>query len=188
MVVEANVGVNKANYFVKRSFSHQVKIDQGGEVKESLRLDYQNNSSSEAFPAGRYKSYLRIYTPLRSELIEVNIKNPLTGEVVKVEDKEIKEDHSKQVFGFLLEVPIQENRSVEIVYRLGDKLDEKTERYQLVLQKQPGIEDQAFSFWFIPPVGVNVLPEQMKFSQASEGVVFSPKFGEDLVFEINLVK
>jgi hypothetical protein len=77
---------------------------------------------------------------------------------------------------------------VEIVYRLGDKLDEKTERYQLVLQKQPGIEDQAFSFWFIPPVGVNVLPEQMKFSQASEGVVFSPKFGEDLVFEINLVK
>lgn len=188
MVVEANVGVNKANYFVKRSFSHQVKIDQGGEVKESLRLDYQNNSSSEAFPAGRYKSYLRIYTSLRSELIEVNIKNPLTGEVVKVEDKEIKEDHSKQVFGFLLEVHIQENRSVEIVYRLGDKLDEKTERYQLVLQKQPGIEDQAFSFWFIPPVGVNVLPEQMKFSQASEGVVFSPKFGEDLVFEINLVK
>jgi len=187
MVVEANVGVNKANYFVKRSFSHQVKFGEEGEVKETLHLDYQNNSSSEAFPAGRYKSYVRIYTPLKSELMAINIKNPLSGETVGVQDKEIKEEHDRQVFGFLLEVPIQENRSVEIVYRLGEKIKEM-EKYQLVLQKQPGIEDQAFSFWIIPPVGVSVLSKQMKSSQASEGVVFNPQFNQDLVFEINLVK
>jgi len=188
MVVEANVGVNKANYFVKRSFSHQVKFGEEGEVKEILRLDYQNNSSSEAFPAGRYKSYVRIYTPLKSELMAINIKNPLSGETIAVQEKEIKEEHDRQVFGFLLEVPIQENRSVEIVYRLGEKMEKEMEKYQLVLQKQPGIEDQAFSFWVIPPVGVSVLSKQMKSSQASEGVVFNPQFNQDLVFEINLVK
>ncbi|MCJ7829577.1 DUF4012 domain-containing protein, partial [Patescibacteria group bacterium] len=188
MVVEANVGVNKANYFVKRSFSHQVKIEEGGEIKETLRLDYQNNSSSEAFPAGRYKSYVRIYTPLKTELLGINIKNPLTGETKEIQDKEVKEEHGLQVFGFLLEVPIQENRSVEIVYRLGEKMEEGVEKYQLVLQKQPGIEDQTFSFWMIPPIGVSVLSKQMKSSQASEGVVFNPQFNQDLVFEINLVK
>ena len=187
MVVEANVGVNKANYFVKRSFSHQVKLGEEGEVKEALHLDYQNNSSSEAFPAGRYKSYVRIYTPLKSELMAINIKNPLTGETIGVQDKEIKEEHDRQVFGFLLEVPIQENRSVEITYQLAKKA-EGAEKYQLVLQKQPGIEDQSFSFWMIPPVGVSVLSKQMKSSQTSEGVVFNPQFNQDLVFEINLVK
>ncbi|MCX6724871.1 MAG: hypothetical protein NTV20_02110, partial [Candidatus Shapirobacteria bacterium] len=188
MVVEANVGVNKANYFVKRSFSHQVKIDQEGEVKETLRLDYQNNSTSEAFPAGRYKSYVRIYTPLKSELMAINIKNPLSGETIAVQDKEIKEEHDRQVFGFLLEVPIQENRSVEITYRLSEKVNSDEGQYQLLIQKQPGIEDQAFSFWIIPPVGVGVLSKQMKSSRASEGVIFNPQFNQDLVFEINLVK
>ena len=188
MVVEANVGVNKANFFLKRSFSHQVKIDQEGEVKETLRLDYQNNSSSEAFPAGRYKSYVRIYTPLKSELMAINIKNPLSGETIAVQDKEIKEEHDRQVFGFLLEVPIQENRSVEITYRLSEKINNDEGQYQLLVQKQPGIEDQSFSFWFVPPVGLSALPRQMKFSQGSEGIIFNPQFNQDLVFEINLVK
>jgi hypothetical protein len=187
MVAEANVGVNKANFFLKRSFSHQVKISEGGVVKETLRLDYQNNSISEAFPAGRYKSYVRIYTPLQTELLGINIKNPLTGETKEVQDKEVKEEHNLQVFGFLLEVPIQENRSVEITYQLAKKT-EGSENYQLLLQKQPGIEDQSFSFWFVPPAGVTALPRQMKFSQGSEGIIFNPQFNQDLVFEINLVK
>ena len=190
MVVEANVGINKANYFLKRSFSYQVKIEGGGEIKETLRLDYQNNSSSEAFPAGRYKSYVRIYTPPQTELLGINIKNPLNGEIKEIQSKEveIKQEHNKNVFGFLLEVPIQESRSVEITYTLGQKFEEGVEKYELVLQKQPGIEDQAFSFWFIPPEGMVALPPQMKFSQGPEGIIFNPQFNQDLVFEINLIK
>jgi len=187
MVAEANVGVNKANFFLKRSFSHQVKVEEGGVVKETLRLDYQNNSTSEAFPAGRYKSYVRIYTPLKTELIGLTIKNPITGEIKEVTEKETQQAHNLQVFGFLLEVPIQENRSVEITYQLAKEVG-GSEKYQLVLQKQPGIEDQSFSFWFVPPAGITALPRQMKFSQGSEGIIFNPQFNQDLVFEINLVK
>ncbi|MCJ7804283.1 DUF4012 domain-containing protein, partial [Patescibacteria group bacterium] len=48
MVVEANVGINKTNYFLKRSFSHRLQIKEDQTIQETLRLNYQNTSSSES--------------------------------------------------------------------------------------------------------------------------------------------
>lgn len=193
MVVEANVGINKANYFLKRSFSHQVKIEEGGEIKETLRLDYQNTSQSEAFPGGRYKTYIRVYTPLKSELVKIVIKNPQTKESKEwlrgAESDfvgEIKEEHGKQVFGFLLEIPPQENRSVEVAYQLAEKFTQQTEQYLFLLQKQSGIKDEVFSFWLTPPRGVVAFSKTIKATQTADGLVFSPKFDQDLIFEIGL--
>jgi hypothetical protein len=188
MVVEANVGINKANYFLKRSFSHQVKIETDGIIQETLNLDYQNVSPSEAFPAGRYKSYLRLYTPFGSELVSIKITDPQTGQIKEITEKEIKQENSYQVFGFLIEVPIQEKRSVEVVYKLSQKWDEFKNHYLFLLQKQPGIEDEAFSFWLTPPLGVTALANKLKPNQTTEGLFFSPQFNQDLVFEISLIK
>jgi hypothetical protein len=188
MVVEANVGINKANYFLKRSFSHQIKIDQEGSIEETLRLDYRNSSETEAFPAGRYKSYVRLYTPLGTELKDLKILDPSSGEVVEPSEKEIKQEHDKQVFGFLLEVPIKESRSVEVVYTLSEKVTSQTDQYLWLLQKQSGIKDESFNFWFLPPSGLQILPKGIKGTQTTEGFVFNPQFDQDLVFEINLVR
>jgi len=188
MVVEANVGINKTNYFLKRSFSHRLEIKEDQTIKETLRLSYQNNSSSESFPGGRYKSYLRLYTPLGSTLKQIKIINPLTGETNEVSEKEIKEEHNKQVFGFLLEVPVKESRSVEISWELSQKLTEDTDKYLFLLQKQPGINDETFSFWFITPANLEVLTTDLPGSQTAEGFLFNPVFDQDLVFEINLMR
>jgi len=188
MVAEANVGINKANYFLKRSFSHQIKIDQEGSIQETLRLDYHNDSQTEAFPAGRYKSYVRLYTPLGTELKSLKIINPSDGEAIEPSEKEIKQEHDKQVFGFLLEVPIKESRSVEVVYSLSEKVTERTDRYLWLLQKQAGIKDESFNFWFLPPSGLQILPKGIKGTQTTEGFVFNPQFDQDLVFEINLLR
>ncbi len=188
MVVEANVGINKSNYFLKRSFSHRLEIKDDQTIEGTLRLNYQNNSSSESFPGGRYKSYLRIYTPLGSTLKEIKIINPLSGETNEVSEREIKEEHGKQVFGFLLEVPIKESRSVEVTWGLSQKLTEDTDKYLFFLQKQPGIIDEAFSFWFITPDNLKVLTTGLPSSPTAEGFLFNPVFNQDLVFEINLVR
>ena len=188
MVVEANVGINKANYFLKRSFSHRLQIKEDQTIQETLRLNYQNTSSSESFPGGRYKSYVRLYTPAGSILKELKIINPLNGETTEVSEKEIKEEHGKEVFGFLLEIPIKESRSVEAVWELPQKFTEATEQYLFLLQKQPGINDEAFSFWFVPPANLKILTKGIKGSQTSEGFLFNPSFNQDLVFEINLVR
>ncbi|MCX6725731.1 MAG: DUF4012 domain-containing protein [Candidatus Shapirobacteria bacterium] len=188
MVIEANVGINKANYFLKRSLSHQIKIEENGDIKETLRLDYQNTSPSEAFPAGRYKSYIRLYTPLNSKLISLKVTNNQTGQVEEITDREIKQDHNYQVFGFLIEVPIQEKRSVEIVYQLDEKWESEIGHYLFFLQKQPGIQDESFNFWLQPSIGVTALVDKLKFAQTTEGLFLSPSFDQDLVFEFSLIK
>ena len=188
MVAEANVGINKANYFLKRSFSHQVQIKEDQTIQGTLRLNYQNNSSSESFPGGRYKSYIRLYTPLGSTLKGIKITNPLTGETTEVSEKEIKEEHNKQIFGFLLEVPVQESRSVEAVWELSSRLTGGIDKYFFLLQKQPGLNDEAFSFWFVSPTNLKILTQGIKGSPTSEGWLFNPPFNQDLVFEINFVK
>jgi hypothetical protein len=188
MVVEANVGINKTNYFLKRSFSHHLQIKEDQTIQETLRLNYQNNSSSNSFPGGRYKSYVRIYTPVGATLKGMKIINPLSGEVSEVLEREVKEEHGKQVFGFLLEVPIQESRSIEVAWKLPQKLSEETDKYLLLLQKQPGIKDEAFSFCFITPDELRISAAKPLGSRTSEGFIFNPSFDQDLVFEIDLVK
>jgi hypothetical protein len=188
MVVESNVGINKANYFVKRSLSYQVKISNEGIPEGTIQINYRNESQSEVFPAGRYKSYLRVYVPPKSELVGIRIKNPTTDEIKEVGEKEIKEEHEKQVFGFLLEVPIREARSVEVVWRLAEKLTTETTQYLLLLQKQSGIEDESFSFWFTPPADTKAFSGTPGSTQTTQGLVFTPKFDQDLIFEINLLR
>jgi len=188
MVAEANVGVNKANFFVKRNFSHQIKINKDGLIEETLRLGYQNTAQTEIFPAGKYKSFVRIYTPLKSELVKVALINPQTGttEEIEKEKVEVKEDHGKQVFGFLLEVPIQENRTIEVVYRLSEKIIGESIQYLLMLQKQSGIKDESFNFWFEPPPGMSIVSSKPLATAKPTGVVFSPKFESDLFFEVEM--
>ena len=190
MVVEANVGVNKANFFVKRNFSHQIKINEDGLIEETLKLGYQNTAQTEIFPAGKYRSFVRIYTPLKSELVKVALINPQTGitEEIEKEKVEVKEDHGKQVFGFLLEVPIQENRTIEVVYRLSEKMIGESIQYLLMLQKQSGIKDESFNFWFEPPPGMSIVSSKPLATAKPTGAVFSSKFEGDLVFEIGLTK
>lgn len=185
MMVEANLGVNKANYFVKRDLTHQVEITSQGEVKEKLQVRYQNQSQSENFPAGRYKNFLRILVPQGTRLVGVTINGK------PVEEEEISETEigEKLSFGVLVEVPIQQERVVEIEYQLAERIDfEKASQYLLVLQKQPGIRDEVFNFWLTLPEEVKFFNPQPEASQSLNSLLFKPEFSQDIVFEVGLVK
>jgi len=118
----------------------------------------------------------------------VALINPQTGttEEIEKEKVEVKEDHGKQVFGFLLEVPIQENRTIEVVYRLSEKIIGESIQYLLMLQKQSGIKDESFNFWFEPPPGMSIVSSKPLATAKPTGVVFSPKFESDLFFEVEM--
>lgn len=181
MIVESNFGINKANYFVKRNLTHQVSSDSNGTVKEILRIEYHNQSQSEIFPAGRYKNYLRILTPAETELGKVTIN----GQEVKKDKIDETKIAGRTVFGFLVEVPIQERRTVEISYQLAEKFSYKSGgQYLLYLQKQPGIEDNVFNLWFVSPPKLKVVSTRLESSLADGLVSFTPKFDQDLVFEV----
>lgn len=74
-VVEANVGVNKANYFVTREALHQVALAEDGTSSQSLTLRYHNASTADtALGGGAYRAYVRLLLPpgVRVESVSVN--------------------------------------------------------------------------------------------------------------------
>ncbi len=185
MIVEANVGVNKANYFVQRSLFHQVDFLDDGSVKKNLKINYQNSSPAEVFPGGNYKNYLRILTPLGSKLEKVLI-NKQAVEREKIDEGTL---CGKTFFGFLVEVPIKESRLVEVSYQLSDQISAKqVTQYALLIQKQSGIKDEKIDFWLKTPAGMDILPVFPPTLPSTQPLFFSPVFNQDIALEVSLVK
>jgi len=182
MLVDANVGVNKANFFVKRRLNHEIKINKEGQVFKKLVIEYENNSPNDIFPAGRYKNYLRVFVPQETVLEEVKIKGGREEEKPKVDQEEA---YGKKVFGFLVQVPVREKREVEISYRfLRDKTFLQGE-YIFYLQKQPGAFADPVSLTFL-------LPENLHLVQSAPSLLTNGKFlryngnlSKDTVFQVN---
>ncbi|MFC1727190.1 NAD-dependent epimerase/dehydratase family protein [Patescibacteria group bacterium] len=190
MIVEANVGVNKANHFVERKLSHQVRFDSEGKVEKMLQINYLNHSLSEVFPAGRYKNYLRIIVPEGTTINQVKID----GQKIKNSEIERKRVNDKISFGFLVQVPVKGETLVEVDYQLEEKIDlSEPARYLLLVQKQSGIRDKAFHFWLMSPPGSSISNTKTNSESLTNGAksqemslrtfLTSPEFNQDLVFE-----
>lgn len=131
--VEANVGVNKANQYIKRSIKHEVELT-ADRARHTRTITLQNTALSQAWPAGDYKTYLRLYVTKGSELRSAFLDNqPLDLTQFKVE-----QDAGKQVFGYYLTVPIKSTHKLEIFYETPLKVDGQMAAYALFEQKQPG--------------------------------------------------
>jgi hypothetical protein len=127
MLVEANLGVNKVNYFISRQLSHTIDLTSESGVGETLTLHYQNSSpSSESSTdthstlAGPYKNYLRLYLPLHSQISAISVQNPQTQQtqLLDLADLDSSVEHSRQVYGFYFIIPPQSKRLVQITYQL----------------------------------------------------------------------
>lgn len=131
MQVEANVGVNKANQFIKRTISQSTKIE--GQMAHHLRqVNLTNSSQSNAWPQGAYKAYFRLLLPLNASVNSVSING------VNLNSGELRygSEVGKQSVGFLAHVPVLS--SAEIVVDYSVPLPEGVGAYALFEQKQPG--------------------------------------------------
>ncbi|MBI2405919.1 DUF4012 domain-containing protein [Candidatus Microgenomates bacterium] len=131
--VEANVGVNKANYHLSRSFLLDISRTQEQFLHE-LTISYVNKS-----PRGdatlRYKNYLRLYLPSSSTIISASLVNPVSGERVELTIDE-GEEYGKKVGGMLIEIPAGETRQVVVSWN-GAQISVGTP-VSFLWQKQPG--------------------------------------------------
>jgi len=184
-IVEANVGVNKANYFVERILNEEMKVEDDRRIRKSLKISYQNKSPSAHFPAGDYKNYLRVLVPQRSELEKVFID----AQELKREKIEVGSISEKTSFGFLVNVPVGEKKEVEIRWFLPEKIDfaEKVQ-YLYFVQKQSGIKPEKFSLRVIPPSGVAVIPVWPVAEIKERSYLFTPEYSSDLLFDFYFVR
>jgi Protein of unknown function (DUF4012) len=77
MVVDANVGGNKANSFISSSVRDRVTIDSAGDATHRVTLRYAWTKSGNVYGPGLYKDYVRVYGPSESTLTKQDGWQPL---------------------------------------------------------------------------------------------------------------
>lgn len=131
MVVDANLGVNKANYYLSRSFLLDTSF-LGREAEHRLVISYVNESQKAD---DEYKNYLRVYLPKESNgfVVEILDADGRKNNVTWAEE----EEKAKKVLGFLVEVPQQEERQVTVFWKVP--ATGEITNYKLLWQKQAGV-------------------------------------------------
>ncbi len=185
-LVEANLGINKANYFLKRDIKHQLTILKNKEVLVSTNISYQNQSPADTWPGGVYRSYLRDYLPLNSQLIGIKVGDSKLN--LKTLDQEVVAD--KLVIGFPLAVPVKNSLEVEITYRLPQPLEltNKQGRLAVVIPKQPGILSDNLEVILNYPTFLTVAAVNPQALISPQVVTFQSNLETDRVFLVDLIE
>lgn len=141
MAVDANLGAWKTDYYINRSMDYAVDISK--ETPEAvLKITYAHTATQRDFMTRDYLSYLRVYVPQGSWMIDS--KN--------TDDIRFEEELGKKYFGFIVYVPMGETKTFEMRYALPREI--RNGEYDLKIQKQAGIKEV--------PVEVHVLDNNGK--------------------------
>lgn len=196
-VFDANVGTNKANYYVKRSMIQQVAFDGSGGLQTTAEVSYVNSSAKDSPFGGDYKNYARFVLPEGAVLQSVSFDNVQQSIVPAVVDAGLYKDPSfvppsgleveqtevlgKKVYGFFLIIPVGQSRTVKISYYIDDavSLGESAFTYNLRLFKQPGTGEDPYSLFLTYPNGFKPVRNDVKATELGGKLVYDTKFAED---------
>lgn len=188
MIVDANLGVNKANYFITRNINFETTITDRGEVINNLQLDYRNDSKSETWPGGTYKNYLRIIVPSDVDKIIVKEKNGNNGSYKTMLKNKIDktQDFNKKIFGFLTQIKPQENKKIQIIYQRGKKfpVSEKIADYVFYLQKQSGTKKDNLQIKINYPLTLKPIKIMPKADWYKQSISFNSLLDKDRFFAV----
>lgn len=180
-IIEANLGVNKANLYVKKEVSVRKKIDDDGTIETEVKMDYSNGSPENIFPSGDYKNYMRIYIPKGAAVNSLTVDDLAQN---RFETRDYGKD--KEEIGLWLEVPPQGKRNVTLNYILADKLIQPKRSYQFFYEKQPG-EVGGVNLDFSFPKGWRETAVNFAPTKSSLGFSFNTDSAVDRVFIFNVI-
>ena len=141
-VIDANFGVNKANFFVTKNIVVDKKINANGMVLTDLTINYKNQSQSGLLQGGLYTNYLRLYLPKNTTFVSASFNDQ------KIESKSFDlstYQDDKTVYGILLQIPEAKSSSFKISYFLPNFITNASSSYQFYFQKQPGDKVMTFN-------------------------------------------
>jgi hypothetical protein len=143
MAVDANLGALKSDYYMDREMIYNVDLT-AEKPTATLEIIYTHNAIYGDWRTTDYHSYLRVYTPLGTELV--------SREMVSYPN--IQENHGRQYFGFICHTIMNDQTHAKIVYTLPEEL---RENYKLLIQKQSGVGEV--------PVTINVKTAEKEYNQ-----------------------
>lgn len=148
-VIEANLGVNKSNYFVDGSLLLRVTIDGEGAIEESITQISKNTSSPQDQNGGTYKTYTRFYlsqTATISSILLDGTPIPTQGAGVRIINLPYQEAAEKSteamVYAVAHETSPGSAHRITVSYSHGKPLqfEQGKAMYRLLIAKQAGLE------------------------------------------------
>lgn len=139
MLVDANIGAWKSDYFMKRSVEYTADLH-SETPRASLKITYRHTATEKNWLTRDYLSYSRIYAPMGSWLDKTeNFATPTF-------EKEL----GKISFGSYIPVITGQAKTVELYYSLPKEI---ANDYALKIQKQIGVNDMPWKVKIIQKDG-----------------------------------
>ncbi len=182
-VVEANLGLNKANFYLDRETKLETVIATDGGISHRLRIAYTNRSTSEVFPGGLYKNRIRIYLPFGSKLTKA-----LWGEADILKDVTGFIDYGRSGYSLLIELSPKEQKTLVLDYQTPLKLDFSGKAiYRLDVVKQAGTLKDPFVWEVNYPLGIK-LSSSSNSQISPQQYLVKTELSEDKTFQLEFIR
>lgn len=180
--VDANLGVNKANFFVHRLFDIATTIKKDGTVEHTTTVSFRNESPTDAFPGGVYKNYFQLFIPAKTSVQQVRKNDTLVEEYVDEVDENVRS------VGVYSEILPGKTGTIAITYTMEDKILTGKNTYQLIVQKQIGslYNDLTVSFDF--PRTASLIYKNFPGLAKNNKIVYTNTLSTDKIIVIELVQ
>jgi hypothetical protein len=163
-VVEANVGMNKSNYFIQRKINLDVNLGIY-QIDRKLTLALKNTANTALGVSGRYKNYVRILIPTDSSNVLVK---SYTGGIQETLSPEITDIRGHKEVGVLIEVLGSNSKSVEFSWSSSVADKPNLTNYGLYIRKQAGTDEDPIEI-NIKGSGMEIVPDP-RFALTRQGV------------------
>lgn len=158
-VVEANVGINKANCCIDRTIAYDVWLNNDMTATSSLRIAYANHNpvtpQPPKFYGGGYNNYMRV---LRDPLWKLRtiLRDNVPIDFSHIQQEMYGEDKALSS-GMLADVGGGESHEFMYMYEHELRYDfSQPQEYVLTIQKQPGLRTNEYSITIFVPQGVRI--------------------------------
>jgi hypothetical protein len=213
MVVDSNVGYNKANPLIDTQVAYKVDLTDLAAPKAALTVQHHNNApqavpciqwgysdpADQNYPIKRcYWDYMRVYLPLDARLVDAHPQAiaaeamilqksvPARVDVLDTLDDQL---DVVQGFGTLLLAPggatVETPFTFSLPARIVTLLPDHSYIYRLLVRKQPGTRNIPLHLQVLLPAGASVLSSSAPLAHTAAS--FDDTFGlqEDFSLEIH---
>jgi len=179
--IEANLGVNKANFFINRSLEINSQIDADGFWENTAIVRLKNTAVNAVFPGGDYVNYMQVMIPKDSVVQEVTTDGKIVNDFNLINDV-------YQTIGLLITIPPQKTVNLQIKYKGGFKLTKGKNIYQLLLQKQIGSSNQDYTFRMKLPKKTYLINQNFTPLVNDQNIVYNTTLTADKIFFMELLR
>ncbi|OGK10731.1 hypothetical protein A2767_06985 [Candidatus Roizmanbacteria bacterium RIFCSPHIGHO2_01_FULL_35_10] len=177
---DANLGLNKVNFFVTRHTNMKVTFDEQGKIINSFSIQF-NNDSADVFPGGNYRNFFQVYLPKNSAIKKIS------KDGVLIENFSEETGVYKKI-GFILDIPTKTSTEIIIDYDPGEKLKKGRNIYQLIVQKQIGASNSDLGLELIIDKKIHLLNQNFPALVKDNRIIYNTSLSTDKIFLVELIK